>query len=149
MRGAPPVFMACGPDPRWVAVERGAWTATAGIVVLWGLRHAGLADGWAALGAALCASLIWTCLARRPLIDQADTLTWDGLAWQLNGTAGEVGLMLDAGTWVLLRFHAHGGGPARWLSIHLARCGSPMPLCRAALHAHGGLTPPRPSVGPG
>ena len=136
MRAAPPVQMACGRDGRWryavgvlvaaTAVGLGHWAsgwlgrspevlvvatllaAMAGVGVAWGLG--GMADpGW---------------------------LVWDGRAWALQGQPGQVAVMIDLGSWMLLRFRTQGSTGWRWLPLSVRTCGAPAHLCRAALLAH-------------
>jgi hypothetical protein len=63
-------------------------------------------------------------------------LTWDGRQWALQGQPGSVSVMLDFGSWVLLRFRSK--EQTQWLATDLRHCGTPPGLCRAALLAHAG-----------
>lgn len=144
MRGAPPVLMACGRDA-WVAasVALPAGAAAASIAA-WLAWHGGLASGWV-MGAAAVAALVgcglgWGGVLRRG----RRQLAWDGRHWTLDGQPGEVTLLADAGSAMLLRFHA--AGAATWLPLRPGRCDAPAHLVRAALHAHAGHA--RPDTGP-
>ena len=111
MHAAPPVVVRCTALWAWRAFQAVLPALTAGVVAFWGLST------WAQdtalplrialpLLAALSAGLLAWWRSARP----AQTLDWDGQRWALDGQPGELRLMIDLGSAMLLR---HGG--KRWL----------------------------------
>jgi hypothetical protein len=138
MRGAPPVQMACGRDARWHGAECALAALAAGSAVFWLLLYQGLPPHLVlpvVAGVALGAAASWWRWVDR---QSRQFLAWDGVGWALDGTAGDVALMIDLGPWMVLCFRPHESSPRRWLAVDLRRCGAPIHLCRAAVHAHAG-----------
>jgi len=146
MRGAPPVQMACGRDAAWAwavgvlaamaaATSCGwaAWQAGAAAAVVWSV----------ALAAAAAGGVLAVSLAGRLPVSR---LSWDGHAWQLDGAAGRLAVMIDTGSWMLL--HWRGSQGTRWLPLSPRRCGAPAHLVRAAVYAHAGEPAPRGAAVP-
>ena len=83
-----------------------------------------------ALAVSACAVSLWHV--------PAQSLRWDGRAWQLDAAAGELSVAIDLGPWMLLCFMPEGRGRCSWLPIqrrgleahwHALRCAvySPRP----------------------
>ena len=71
----------------------------------------------------------------------AQSLRWDGQAWQLDAVPGELKVAIDLGPWMLLNFTPDAAARASWLPVqrlgleaqwHALRCAvySPRPLAR-------------------
>jgi hypothetical protein len=72
----------------------------------------------------------------------AQTLYWDGRAWQLDAVPGELRVAIDLGPWMLLIFTPDAAARASWLPVqrlgletqwHALRCAvySPRPAAEA------------------
>lgn len=104
----------------------------------WGSLHSGDAlppatlNVVAAVGAAVAFLVVfglamsWLHVVRRELL-------WDGQQWRLAGQPSEVGLMLCAGAFVLLRLRAAGG--TTWLAVERTEAGVAWHGLLVALHA--------------
>jgi hypothetical protein len=121
MRAPPPFAVRTRPLP---GLNR-LWWLLAGIGVsitaYWAAGHlqAHSAWQWAALGLPAAAGLLGALRAGH---DEPVTITWDGQSWHLQGAAaGTPVLALDAGAWLLLRWHSlPGGPPPRWIQTRIA-----------------------------
>jgi hypothetical protein len=136
MRAAPPVQMACGRGGRWRhAVGVLAATAALGLG-FWAIGWLGRSPE--ALQVVLLLAVVSGVAVTWQLGSLADPglLVWDGRSWSLQGQPGQVAVMIDLGTWLLLRFQGQGEPGSRWLPLDVRDCGAPAHLCRAALHAH-------------
>jgi hypothetical protein len=77
---------------------------------------------WAVLALPIAAALVG---ALRAGDDEPVTIAWDGQCWHLQdgqgAGAGTPVLALDAGAWLLLRWHPlPGGPPPRWIQTRIA-----------------------------
>jgi hypothetical protein len=136
MRAAPPVQMNVGRSAAWalgVAVLRGGALAT---LLGWMAWHAGLASLPVRLAIAALALAIGVASARSLMRAPQGLLAWDGASWRLDGAPGGPERVLDAGGWLLLRWHGE-DGRVHWLPLVPGRCGASAHLARAALLAHG------------
>jgi len=105
------------------------------VLILW--PQAGTVALGAAAAVAACAGLLTNALAP----DGGGLLHWDGRAWRWHadgapaaGSPGAVHLVLDLGAWILLRFDAADGRPARrWLALAARRDPQRWPQLRALL----------------
>jgi len=145
-RHAPPVGVTLSGGGAWRAAQAllaaGAGAAFTG----WLALLAGAGDAAAALSSAAAAVVAGAAawLAARPL---ATLLRWDGQQWSADGAPGEVGLMLDLGAWLLLRFRPAAGGGARWLPVPDGEAGPARHALRAALYSRAALhTPPAAAI---
>ena len=68
------------------------------------------------------------------------SLRWDGQAWQLDATPGELSLAIDLGPWMLLRFTPEAGGRVCWLPAQRRGLEAQWHALRCAVYA------PRPSA---
>jgi hypothetical protein len=121
MRAPPPFAVITRPLP---GLNR-LWWLLAGIA-------ASITAHWAAGQLQVHAAWQWTALALpaatgllgalRARCDEPVTIAWDGHSWHLqNAGAGTPVLALDAGGWLLMRWHpAPGGPPARWIQTLIA-----------------------------
>jgi hypothetical protein len=94
---------------------------------------------WPALACGFIAGALIGWRAPAPAV----TLSWDGSQWLADGRAGELTVMLDLGSWLLLRLQL--AAPRRralWLPVTAAEAGSRFHALRSAVYAH----PPRPAA---
>jgi hypothetical protein len=116
-----------------VASNAGAWrwahivlpALAAGVFTAWAVGLLLLPAAAAAIAVGLLAG------RRRP---QALELRWDGRAWLADGEPVEVEVMIDLGSWLLLRLRA-GGRRTRWLAVPRREAGSAWHSLRTALYA--------------
>ncbi len=107
---------------------------------LWATAHGQIALGIGGIGirlgiaVALATATGW--LSWRWLPGGHVDLCWDGQQWSIDGRAGTVELMIDTGSWMLLRQRVAGGG--HWLAVGAGDAGAVWHGLRVALHA-----PPR------
>ena len=136
MRGAPPVQMACGREAR-AAVAVGLLSATAAAAFFgWLGWHAQWPSGLIVATMAAAALLAGAAGGWRVKRAGERRLAWDGRTWALDGIAGEVGVMVDVGSWLLVRHRSVDA--VVWLPLRLRSCGASVHLARAALQAHAG-----------
>ncbi len=112
-----------------VSLQRfGAWRmavcslALTGVAALAGWllgRESPVSAGWMMLVTAVALTMLALAVSlwRVP----AQSLRWDGQAWQLDAIPGGLSVAIDLGPWMLLRFMPKAGGRARWLPVQ--RCG--------------------------
>ena len=148
MRVAPPVqALSCATGP-WRALQQGLYAMSVAVAVLWAGAH-GLGGAAWVIGVALGLGVGAALLAGRWLPSAPQQLMWDGAVWSLQSPRGErrtgqAVLMLDLGTWLLVRFVPDiGAGPRRaeWLPLRRADGPQGWRALRVALLA------PRPQVG--
>ena len=70
----------------------------------------------------------------------AQSLRWDGQAWQLDAVPGELRVAIDLGPWMLLRFTPEAGGRVCWLPAQRRGLEAQWHALRCAVYA------PRPSA---
>ena len=74
----------------------------------------------------------------------AQTLSWDGQRWLLEGQEGGVVLMMDLGAWLLLRFDPDAPAARRqWVAVSRSAAGAALHGLRAAVYCR----PPEPTPG--
>ena len=130
MRAAPPVSLSCCGGLPWRLLRTllPALAAAAAAASL--LGHAEMpGPAWLAVFV-LVAGVAWR--ASRP---QAVALQWDGQTWRLDGTAGQIEVMIDPGPALLLRFKPLQRGPLRWLAVTAAEAGPAWHGLRTAVYA--------------
>lgn len=133
MRPAPPLSLTCSGHGAWCQARTVLAALATATLVAWGSSHL----GFTALGvacAAATAALGAAFGARRAIQPRSELLVWDGALWQLDGAAGELDLMLDAGALLLLR-HRPAAAPARWWAVSAREAGPAFHALRAAVHA--------------
>jgi hypothetical protein len=141
MRTAPAVHLPLEADTPWRVGLCLLFALTAATLAAWAaswLRASPLLTLGAALGAALPAGMLpW-----RSLPAGATALAWDGTQWQLHlrdpvqTVQGRAQLMIDLGTWLLLRFvPADAALRVCWLALSRSRHGPHWHALRCALHA--------------
>jgi hypothetical protein len=140
MRGAPPVRMDCGRDARWCWFHHVLFAVAAATASGWLAAHLEMPGAMLGLGLAAGVVLggLWSVRSRAS--QGLSCLVWDGRSWCLDGQTGVVDVMIDLGSWMLLRFVGGAPGPARWLPLTLAQAGAPAHRCRAALLDHAATT---------
>ena len=124
-----------------------------GVPLAWAAQWLGaVPPALVAMPVALAVGLAaWRQLARQERSKPPSRLRWDGTAWSLlpaPGAAAMTGsatLVLDLGSWMLVRFRApgqDGAGAVAWLPLRLA--GDPARWCalRAALWTWRGQASP-------
>lgn len=144
MRLAPPVRVRCAGGRAWRALQCGLPALALAATATWvlALREQPL---WPALVAGLlCGALRW-----RQLQPRVCMLEWDGTRWSVDGQPGIVEVMMDLGSWLLLRQRAQVARSAseatapravevprvRWLAVTASEAGPAMHGLRAALYA--------------
>lgn len=150
MHAAPPVRMAIVPDDAWQLFVALCIGIAVGNLVAWVAQLAQVAFVFLAV-ASLAATLATVVLSRVVLRrgDQGGgVLLWDGASWVWStGTeptlTGEAQVMVDLGSWLLLRIRpVEMARPAVWLAMSRRSIGAAWPAARAALYARGlGLEP--------
>lgn len=125
MRHAPPVGVTGSGQGAWRAVlALGPALAAAAVAAWWPLPAPA-----AVLAAAAGAVAGWFVAPPQPF-----SLHWDGEHWQADGLPGRTDVMLDLGSWMLLRHRAE-GRRARWLPVARRDAAASWPALRAALFA--------------
>jgi hypothetical protein len=130
MRAAPPVSVRGTGGWPWRAAQTGLQALAAGVALAWGLQRAELPVAPALLAACVVALVAWRLNAA-----PAVTLVWDGRRWQADGTPGSLEVMLDFGSWLLLRLRPEGRRGGRWIALDAAEVGASLHALRAALYA--------------
>jgi hypothetical protein len=110
---------------------------------------------WSVLGGGAAAALAWV-LAERVDRPVAQRLRWDGNAWCADAPGpewvqGRAVLVIDLGTWVLVRFFPEGHRPwqqSRWLPLSRTDNQGVWHGLRVALQARAAEASPMPSVLP-
>jgi hypothetical protein len=121
----------CSGGAAWHAVRAGLPALAAGALAAWALGHA----GWP-VSPALVAVLIIAALGWRPARPSPVSLSWDGQRWQADGVPGALGVMVDAGAFLLLRLQPQGRRTAsRWIAVTAREAGPAMHALRAAAYA--------------
>ena len=85
-----------------------------------------------ALAVSACAVSLWHV--------PAQSLRWDGRAWQLDAAAGELSVAIDLGPWMLLRFKPERRARASWLPVQRAGLETQWHALRCAVYS------PRPAA---
>jgi hypothetical protein len=120
VRYAPPVNVTChGRD--WRRAQAGVFALAAAALVAWGAQHAIVQ--WsgssffplvAVLACLVCIGVFFA--ASHWFEEPSQALSWDGQQWSLGGQPTQVGLMLQGGSFVLLRLRG-AGSVVRWLAV--------------------------------
>jgi drug/metabolite transporter (DMT)-like permease len=127
MRAAPPIEVALHRFGLWRAAILALAAASAGVVIAWVASRDDQQDAAVTLAAALLGALC-IAMAAASARTEASLLRWDGMRWQLTRAArgaetalwGAVGISIDLGFWMLLRFVAEspaGGRRVTWLPV--------------------------------
>jgi hypothetical protein len=115
---------------------RGGLAALAvGALTAWVLGHLKLPT-WPAWPALVLAGLAGALLRAR--LEQAEpvTLCWDGQQWRADDVAGTLSVMIDLGSWMLLRLQpAAPRARPLWLPVSAADAGPAFHALRAAAYA--------------
>jgi hypothetical protein len=96
--------------------------------------------GWAALWAMAAAGLSWRWAAPAPV-----DLVWDGQRWTADAIPGQLDVMIDAGSALLLRLRPDAGRRHRWIAVTAAEAGPAMHGLRVAAY-HRPSEVPRPKT---
>jgi hypothetical protein len=143
MRAAPPVQASSCSAGLWLSIQQALYALGTAVAAWWvGARLFGASASlaFASLGLGLVAALI----ARQALMAPTWQLAWDGGSWQLHAPgreerAGRVEVMLDLGSWMLVRFSPQIGARPRlgavWLPLSRRSAAAAWPALRVALHA--------------
>lgn len=121
------------PPPFQITVYRfGAWRVACAtlVAISWGLTAAWAFSAWHTHPEWLAVALLVLAVATGGLSLQAwrlapTSLRWDGQLWHIGPQdttgqepiAGRVGVAVDLGAWMLLRFMAEGAWRGRWLPV--------------------------------
>lgn len=139
MRTAPAVSVRCQGGASWRLAQSGLYALAAAVLAAWSLAQSGFSPAWAIVPAAVCGALAWRLCAGGDV-----TLAWDGQRWTADGVPGALEVMLDLGSWLLLRLRP-AVGRQRWIAVSQSGAGAALHGLRAAAYAR----PPRPAPGPG
>jgi hypothetical protein len=155
MRSAPPaidVGLHAGQRERWLVA--GLHAVSAALLATWACAWWELPAGCAAV-----AGLLGGWCGRSVLVPLQGVLRWDGGAWWYRAPGGvalplqRVDLMIDLGTWMLLRVPAEGGHalvrPGRWCAITPGDAGSSWHGLRLALYHAPASMPSSAAATPG
>lgn len=143
MRAAPPVSVRCHGGVAWRAVQTGLFALAAAVLAAWALAQLGLAAAWAVAPGLAVAAVAW-----RGCRSGEVALNWDGRAWTADGIPGRLEVMVDLGTWLLLRMRLDGGAGRRWIAVSAGEAGLALHGLRAAVHARATGTAPGTAPGP-
>jgi hypothetical protein len=132
-RQAPPVDLICSGDGGWRAAQVLLGALAAAVFVAWATLQAALPTG-AVMVATATAALGGAALGWRRSRPRPVRLVWDGQVWRADGAAGEVDVMIDLGSWRLLRFRP-AAGKVTWLPVPDAEAGPAGNALLAALYA--------------
>jgi hypothetical protein len=131
MQAAPPVVVRCTARWTWRAFQAVLPALAAGVFVFWGVST------WAAetalllrIALLLLAAVSVGLIAWWRSAHAARTLDWDGQRWALDGQPGDLQLMIDLGSAMLLR---HGG--KHWLMASRTDAGTGWHALRVAVFA--------------
>jgi len=125
VRHAPPVGVTGSGQGVWrAALAAAPALAGAALAAWWPLPSGGVV-----LAGLAGAAAGWFVAPPKPF-----ALRWDGERWQADGVPGRTDVMLDLGSWMLLRHRADGRG-TRWLAVTRREAAAAWPALRAALFA--------------
>jgi hypothetical protein len=136
MRVAPPVQALSCSTGLWRSFQQALLALSTAVATGWAGAQLG-AEGAMLAGAALAMGLAAAWWAGHRPVAPPRRLAWDGAAWQVEGLAGQVRLMIDLGDWMLLRFSPG----RRWLPLSRRDAGTDWQALRVALHAASPLRP--------
>ncbi len=131
MRAAPPVSLRCSGGWWWRGLQTALPALAAAACGVWALQWARQPLGWAAVPALAVAALAWRLAAPRGV-----ELVWDGQRWTADGLPGQLDVMLDAGSVLLLRLRpdADRGCRPRWIAVSAREAGPAMHGLRVAVY---------------
>lgn len=99
----------------------------------WAFGHLARAELGALVGLVLGSALgLWRWRRRPPT---PVVLSWDGRRWSADGVEGTLSVMLDLGTWMLVRLCGAEGSAARWVAIDRTEAGPAWHALRVAAFA--------------
>ena len=130
MRAAPPVSVSCTGGLPWRFLRTGLVTLAAAVLTAWLLLQAGRSPAPAALVALAAGLLAWRATRTRGML-----LVWDGQRWTADGTPGQLEVMIDLGSLLLLRLRPEVPGAARWIALTAAEAGAALHGLRSAAYA--------------
>jgi hypothetical protein len=144
MRAAPPVSVRCSGGWPWRALQTALPTLAAAACGAWALQAVQLPLAWAGVLAVAEALLSWRLAVPTPV-----ELAWDGQRWTADGQPGQLDVMLDVGSALLLRLRPETGRRHCWIAATAAEVGPAMHGLRvAAYHRPSGLPGPPTPDGP-
>ncbi|MDE2367992.1 MAG: hypothetical protein KGN16_03395 [Burkholderiales bacterium] len=139
MRAAPSVSLCCRGGQGWRVAQALLPAVAAAAFAAWVGSWIEI-DPVATLAATSLAALAAGGLAWRAGAPRAVALAWDGECWSADGQTGELDVMIDLGSWLLLRLR--GAAQPRWIAVAAADAGAAMHALRCAVHAR--IPTPRP-----
>jgi hypothetical protein len=104
-------------------------TLAAAACGVWALQAVQLPLAWAGVLAIAVALLSWFQAEPTPV-----DLCWDGQRWTADGQPGQLDVMLDAGSALLLRLRPGTGRRHRWIAVTAAEAGPAMHGLRVAVY---------------
>lgn len=139
MRVPPAVAVRCTGGLAWRWLNAGLPTLAAGVLAVWALQQFDAPPAGVVTVAAVVAAVV-LLLAWRLSRPRDRLLQWDGQRWTADGVPGRLQLMLDLGSFLLLRLHPeHGRGP--WLAVTASEAGAGWHALRAAVYSRPSETP--------
>ncbi|MBL8340011.1 MAG: hypothetical protein JNL30_00985 [Rubrivivax sp.] len=123
MRPPPPLTLRCATSRAWRGACALLAAAAAAALAAWIVGHLGWPSG-AAIAAAALAAAAGGWLGPRVAAGRARSheIVFDGQDWSVDGEAGALEVMLDAGRGLLLlRHRPRAGGPVQWLALAAPR----------------------------
>jgi hypothetical protein len=129
MRAAPPVSVRCSGGWPWRALQTALPTLAAAACGVWALQVVQLPLAWAGVLVTAVALLSWRLAAPTPV-----DLVWDGQCWTADGQPGQLDVMLDTGSALLLRLRPETGRRHRWIAVTATEAGPAMHGLRVAAH---------------
>jgi hypothetical protein len=143
MRASPPIEVRLHHDAQWRGFVLAVLASSCAAVATWVFT----AEAGAALKAAVAFALLIASVAAFPLALRSDRrLRWQlmdsGREWD-RAQDGDVGVAVDLGSWMLLRFTASGVGPSvvTWLPVQRRGLEAGWHGLRCALYASRPLPP--------
>ena len=153
MRPPPPLALRCTTSRAWRALCTALSAAAFASFAAWLAGHldtppigATIVATIGVLGAACVGAFVGArFVADQAWPRQAVQVEWDGVTWALDGTRGDLQVMLDLQRWLLLRLQPEAGGRARWCALSRGELGTRGDTWRALRTA---LYSRRPEVSP-
>jgi hypothetical protein len=90
---------------------------------------------WLVAVVALSGATLAAVVAARAGRQEPTDLLWDGQVWKAGGQRVGLELMMDLGSWKLIRLRPDQAGPVRWLALTSTDAGSALHALQVALYA--------------
>ncbi|MBL8344019.1 MAG: hypothetical protein JNN03_01110 [Rubrivivax sp.] len=142
MRPAPPLALQCAPSRAWRLACAFIGASAGGAITAWVAGHLEWAlPAFLVFSGAAIAGGAWFGRRIAGPLRQVE-VRWDGRDWQLDGSTGELRVMLDFDRWLLLlRHQPKARGRVRWVALSFVRGDDDFRALRTALYC----PPPEPT----